>query len=298
VDKERLYSEIVNNIRDGVYFVDTERRITFWNKAAEDITGYRKEEIIGKCCQSNLLNHIDKEGRELCLLGCPLYWTLADGKQRGGEVFLRHKNGHRVPVRVGTFPVTEDGAILGAIEIFTQSSPVVYDDVLVEELTNLAMNDQLTGLANRRKIESYIDFRLSEMKRFQNNFGVVFMDIDDFGEFNNRYGHGAGDAALKSVSMSVGSSVRKNDLFGRWGGEEFVGVFEVKNGSEAIRVAEKVRALIAGTEVRVGGGGVSVTASLGVTMAKEDDTVESVIKRADSLMYRSKRAGKNRVMAD
>lgn len=295
---EDLYLTIINNLCDGVYFVDTERRITFWNKAAEDITGYKKEQILGQCCQSNLLNHIDRDGRPLCTLGCPLHATVIDGNQRKDEVFLRHKDGHRIPVYVNIFPIREEGTIVGAIEIFTPSSPIVYDDNLIEKLSNLAMNDQLTGIANRRRMESYLEYRLNELKRFQRKFCVIFMDIDNFSEFNNTYGHDMGDSVLKSVTKSVGRSVRATDLFGRWGGEEFVGVFEIKNDYEATLLAEKIRILVAGSEVPHESENLSVSASFGVTVARYGDTVASVVDRADSLMYQSKKKNKNCVTSD
>lgn len=295
---ESLYLEIINNLCDGVYFVDTERRITFWNKAAEEITGYKKEEIVGQCCQSNLLNHIDKDGRPLCLLGCPLYAAMIDGHQRKDEIFLRHKNGHRIPILVNIFPITEDENIVGAIEIFTPKSPIVYEDDLIERLSNLAMNDQLTGISNRKKLQSYIEYRLHEMKRFHNKFCVAFMDIDDFNNFNDMYGHETGDAVLTAVAKSIMHIIRKDDLFGRWGGAEFIGIFEIKNDYEAVLIAEKMRILVSKSEIPHEDSNLSVTASLGVTMARDDDTVDSIVKRIDSLTRTSKQKNKNCVTSD
>ena len=147
--QEQLYLNIINNINDGVYYVDNNRTILFWNKAAEEITGYTADEIIGKKCQDTKLNHIDKEGHPLCLLSCPLYKTIIDGVCRQDNVFVRHKNGYRIPVTVNILPVIKDGETTGAIEVFTKSSPRVYDDNLVENLTNAAMHDAITGLPNR-----------------------------------------------------------------------------------------------------------------------------------------------------
>lgn len=298
MDHEKLYKEIIDNLCDGVYFVDMNRRITFWNKAAENITGYKKEDILGKCCQHNLLNHIDKNGTQLCLYGCPLYATLVDGRQRKDNVFLRHISGYRIPITVNIFPMMDNGVIIGAIEIFTPNSQAVYDDTLIENLSNLAMNDPLTGLANRRKIESYLTYRLNEMKRFNNKFCLIFLDIDNFRYFNNTYGHEVGDGAIKSIAKSIKHIIKKNDLFGRWGGEEFVGVFEINNDFEAVLIAEKIRMLISRSEIIYKKESLAITASIGVTIAKEDDTIETLIKRADLLMYQSKQKNKNCVTSD
>ena len=298
MENEKLYLEILNNLTEGIYFVNADRQITFWNKAAEDITGFFADEMKCKRCNETQLKHIDADGHSVCDLGCPLYATIADGQQRSHEVFVRHKEGYRIPIRVNVFPMLDHGTMEGAIEVFTPNSPTVYEDDLIEELTNSAMRDRLTGLSNRRFTESYLEYRLTELKRFERKFCVIFVDIDNFGKFNNTYGHELGDEVLRNVAKSIAHIIRKVDLFGRWGGEEFIGVFEIKADSDALMIGEKVRALIANSEVEHDGEKLSVTASLGVTVAQKDETVHTVVKRADQLMYQSKQNGKNRVTVD
>ena len=298
MDRENLYLTIIENLCDGVYVVDAERRIVFWNSAAENITGYKKEEIVGQYCYMNLLSHIDTEGCALCLLDCPLYKTIKDGKSRRAEVFLRHKEGFRIPVVVNVAPIEENGEIIGALEIFARNSPTVYDDSLIEKLTNLAMHDRLTGIANRVKVENYLLYKLNEIKRFKRKFCTLFLDLDNFGSFNNKYGHQLGDTILKSVVNTVSHSVRACDLFGRWGGEEFIGIFEIKEDAAVIALAEKIRVLVSEAEVEHNGEKLSVTASIGVTVARDDDTIDTLVARADALMYESKSRGKNCVTSD
>lgn len=290
---EELYLNIINNLCDGVYFVDTERTIVFWNKAAEAITGYLAEEIVGKQCQNSQLNHIDTNGRPLCTLGCPLFATIIDGEQRKETVYVRHKKGHRFPIRVNIFPVWEDGKITGAIEVFTQNSPIVYEDNLVAHLTGIAMHDELTKLPNRRYLESFLDYKISEYKRFDRPFAVLFADIDNFGKFNNDYGHDIGDLVLTNIAESLMSNVRKTDMIGRWGGEEFVGIYSLNKSYEAAIIAEKFRLLVANTDVQVGNQPLSVSVSVGITTARPLDTAASLIERADQNMYASKKKGKN-----
>jgi len=292
---EELYLNIINNLCDGVYFVNTERTIEFWNKAAEEITGYKAEEIVGRQCQDNLLNHIDTDGRPLCTLGCPLFATIIDGQQRKETVYLRHKKGHRIPILVNIFPVRENGEITGAIEVFTQNSPIVYEDDLVEHLSGIAMHDGLTKLPNRRYLESFMDYKLSEYKRFDKAFAVLFADIDNFSTFNNDYGHDIGDLVLTNIAESLMHNVRKNDLVGRWGGEEFVGIYSINKSYEASIIAEKFRLLIANTNVIVGDQTLHVSASVGITTVRPDDTTASLVERADQNMYKSKKNGRNRV---
>ena len=293
--KEQLYLSIIDNLCDGVYFVDSNRAIQFWNKAAEEITGYSSQEIVGKQCQNSKLNHIDEEGRPLCTVGCPLFATIVDGEQRMAHVFVRHKEGYRVPITVNIFPVYENGDIVGAAEVFTRNSPTVYDDNLIEKLSGIAMHDALTGLPNRRYLESFLEYKFSEYTRFNRSFAVLFADIDNFSRFNNEYGHDVGDAVLFNIAESLKNAVRSTDLIGRWGGEEYVGIYTISEDSEAAIIGEKLRQIVANTEVMHEGEALSVSVSVGVTIVRESDTMQSVVERADHLMYESKRNGKNRI---
>ena len=298
MEAQKLYLSIINNLQDGVYFVDSSRTIRFWNKAAERITGYTSEEIVGKPCQLSNLNHIDEDGRPLCQVGCPLFATIIDGKQRSELVFVRHKDGYRIPLQVSIMPLQENGEIIGAIEIFTPSSPTQYEDNLVENLSGIAMHDELTGLPNRRYLESFLNYRLDEFTRFNKPFALVFADIDEFSSFNNTYGHDVGDLVLRNIAQTIRQNTRKNDLIGRWGGEEFLGILSVNTDYDGTILAEKIRQLIENTEIAHADTPLHVSVSVGVTTVKKDDTAESVIKRADELMYQSKASGKNRVTSD
>ena len=293
-----IYAAIVANMQDGAYFVDKNRRILFWNAAAERITGYSADEIIGKDCPSSNLNHIDEEGHPLCQVGCPLFATNIDGKRRQERVFVRHKDGHRIPIRVNIFPIYNGDEIVGSIELFTQDSPTKYDDVLITKLSGMAMHDGLTRLPNRNYLRSFLNYKLSQFKYFGQMFAVVFADIDNFSDFNNNYGHEAGDAVLKNIAETFRRDVKKDDLIGRWGGEEFLGIFMISNEYEATILAEKLRAVIEQTEVIYNEETLHVTLSLGVTVVKMDDSADSIVDRADHLMYESKSKGKNRVTSD
>lgn len=106
----------MDNLYDGVYFVDTERQITYWNKGAERIAGHPAAHMVGKRCYDNILNHVDENGNYLCFSGCPLAATIEDGKPREAEVYLKHADGHRVPILVRVSPIkNEAGIITGAL---------------------------------------------------------------------------------------------------------------------------------------------------------------------------------------
>jgi diguanylate cyclase (GGDEF)-like protein/PAS domain S-box-containing protein len=292
---EVFYKTLLDNLYDGVYFVDKERRITYWNKAAERITGYTAAEVVGKSCSDDILVHVDREGNNLCLGMCPLGDTIADGRARFSDVYLQHRDGHRLHVFVRAARILDEhGEVAGGIEVFTDTPPAAETYERYAELERLAFLDPLTGLANRRYAEITLGARLEELERYGWHFGVIFIDIDRFKDVNDRCGHDIGDEVLKMVAKTLQNSVRPFDVVSRWGGEEYVAVIAHVEGKKLVTIANRCRALVEQSRYNAEKP-VSVTVSLGVTLARQGDTVESIIKRADQLMYKSKAAGRNTV---
>lgn len=293
------FQQLVDNLFDGLYIVDNARTITYWNKAAEKITGYTADEVVGFRCMDGILVHVDDQGNNHCSGMCPLAHTLEDGSVREAEVFLHHKEGHRVPVWVRTTPLKdENGRIVGATELFTDLSNQSVISEKMRELEKRATLDKLTGLPNRGHIEPEIDARLAELKRYDTKFGVLFCDIDHFKNFNDNYGHDVGDAILKSVANTLKCNTRPFDVIGRWGGEEFVGVVRNVERDILCRVGERFRILVENTYIPNQDTNLNVTISIGATIAQATDTVETLVKRADQYLYESKLSGRNRLTAD
>lgn len=288
------YERIIENLHDGLYFVDRDRIITYWNKGAERISGFTAEEVVGKSCGDNILTHVDSHGNNLCTGMCPLAETIKDGRLREAEVYMHHKDGHRIPVSVRVSTLTDnDGIIIGGIELFTDISNQEAIKLRVKELEELALLDNLTRLANRNYIEREIKNRFQEKKRLNVPFGVLFMDIDHFKKINDSYGHVVGDNVLKFIARSFVANARSFDLYGRWGGEEFIGIIRNVEGKELELIGNRVRVLVENSYIIHENKKLYVTISIGATLVKEDDTIDSLIKRADSLMYKSKTAGRN-----
>jgi len=285
---------IIENMYDGLYFVDKERKIIFWNKAAERLTGFSSEEVVGSSCADNILIHVDSVGNELCKGMCPLAATIQDGRTREAEVFLHHKQGHRVPVSVRVTPLTNDkGEIIGGIELFTDISSRDALKLRIEELKRLALIDTLTDLPNRRHLESELSVKQQGFQDSKLSYGILFLDIDRFKRINDEYGHHAGDEILKVIARTLIETARPFDTIGRWGGEEFVCVFPNVDAERLNNIAERIRMLIQHSRAHVNGHNIAVTVSIGGTLARIDDTPDSIIQRADSAMYFSKKKGRN-----
>lgn len=296
VDIQALSHELLDGLFDGVYFVDQKRRICYWNEGARELTGFTQADILHKQCFEGLLAHVDETGASLCFNQCPLTATLGDGMRHEAEVYLRHKEGHRVPVWVRVAPIrNRDGKIVGAVEVFSDISAKKNLERRAGELEQMASLDPLTGLCNRRYMTLKLGQAIEEVEQFAKNIGLLMIDLDHFKLINDEFGHAAGDVVLKMASETILRNVRGTDTLGRWGGEEFLAMVSDVTHRELEMVAEKCRALVAQSSVQFGERRVSVTASMGGAMILPGDTVDGAVKRADELMYRSKTLGRNRV---
>jgi diguanylate cyclase (GGDEF)-like protein len=162
----------------------------------------------------------------------------------------------------------------------------------VAELQQLALVDSLTGLPNRRHLESHILSRLEELRRNQWMFGVLFVDVDDFKHINDHFGHNVGDEVLRMVGRTLDENSRYFDMIGRWGGEEFVAIIGNTPLPMLKDVGERLRMLVERSGLK-GAQEIQVTISVGGTVAIPEDSIESLIRRADDKLYEAKRAGRN-----
>jgi diguanylate cyclase (GGDEF)-like protein len=227
---------------------------------------------------------------------CPLAFTMTDGQAREAEIYLHHRDGHRVPVFVRSSPLkTPEGTIMGGAELFTDISSADAIELRLKELEEMALLDGLTHLANRRYMERELATRFAEHGRMGILFGILFMDIDHFKKFNDTYGHDVGDKVIKYVADTLTKNSRPFDLVGRWGGEEFVAIIRNVSSRQLEQLGERMRVLVENSYLSVGGNRLSVTISIGATLIGDNDTAETVVKRADTLLYESKRQGRNRL---
>jgi diguanylate cyclase (GGDEF)-like protein/PAS domain S-box-containing protein len=295
VTQEILYKHILDNISDGIYVITAQRRIVYWNPAAERVTGFGPGEMVGKTCCETFLRQIDEEGAPSCG-GCPGMLALGDHAMHEKSVFFQHRDGYRIPVVLKATPIFgPGGTLLGVAHIFQDNTynELVYQNL--EELKKQVYVDRLTGLFNRQYLEMRIEGKIDEFRRYGWAFGLIFIDIDHFKDVNDRYGHSAGDEILKLVARTFSSNTRPSDAFGRWGGEEFVGLISSAEEHDLFKLARRFRMLVANSDLRRDSEVVHVTISVGATLVRLDDTVESLVTRADQLMYQSKQNGRNRV---
>lgn len=296
-EDRNFYKSIIDNLYDGVYITNRERVIMYWNKGAERITGYDSDEVVGSSCRDNLLNHVTAEGVQLCQDLCPLAACMKDGQPRDNDVFLHHADGHRVPVMVRVAPLRDaQGEIVGAVETFSSDMKGTAARHELRELRRIVKTDKLTQVSSRSYLEGRLHGVIAELEHQRSTAGLLFMDIDHFKQCNDTYGHDVGDKVLRMVAATLRHNVRKEDTVGRWGGEEFLAIlYDVATVEELQGIAEKLRTLVAHSRLDLEAVNLTVTISMGATLFLPADTPDTVVRRADELMYESKRAGRNRV---
>ncbi len=157
---------LVDNVPQGLYLVDRDRRIQTWNAAAERLTGYKREEVIGRCCGDGILEHVNEAGEPMCGERCPLLLAAQLGVECSAEVYLHHKAGHRVPVHVRAGPIRDAaGKLTGMAETFTDNTARLELLERARSLERMALIDGLTGIGNRRYCEQVVKQHIDNLHR-------------------------------------------------------------------------------------------------------------------------------------
>ena len=196
--------------------------------------------------------------------------------------FVIQKKGEAYPLET----LKERNTLLGKL-VETKTNEL---NIAMRELEKLATTDKLTNIYNRYKFEEFLTYEMERVNRYNEKFSLLMFDVDFFKDINDTYGHLTGDRVLKEIATITKTSIRKIDIFARWGGDEFVILFPSTNLDSARMIAEKLRKAIFshnyGIEKRV-------SVSIGVTQYLKKESIESVIKRVDNLLYIAKNNGRN-----
>jgi diguanylate cyclase (GGDEF)-like protein/PAS domain S-box-containing protein len=291
---------LLERLFDGVCLVDPHGRITAWNTAAQQLTGWAPDDLVGRTGPDELRVRLPPNGADDEPADDPLHATLRDGQARETEAYLRHRQGHLIPIRVRTLVRRDErGAIVGAWEIFSDNTPRIVLQRQTEELERQAFLDPLTGIGNRAAAERAIERRLEDLRRHGTPLAVLLADLDMLVRVNDRWGREVGDRVLRMVAGTLHHGVRSGtDAVYRWGGEEFVVLVHLTGGDPLRRFGEKLRQLVERSGFDGPDGRIAVTVSIGATRATPDDAPDLLVRRADAWLVRSKEAGRNRVTCE
>lgn len=281
--------DLYDNAPCGYHSLDAAGRIVQINQTELDWLGRSKDDVIGR----PFPDFITEASRATFRKNFPEF--LKCGHVRDVELELVRKDGSTMPVLISATAIRDDaGALL-------MSRTTMFDITerkrLELRLDQLARTDVLTGLSNRRDFYAHAERELARSRRFGTPLSLVMLDIDHFKQVNDRHGHAAGDEVLKTLSEVCRSVLRSTDIPARLGGEEFAILMPQTVPEQAVDIAERLRARLAGTPVAIRDGlAVSFTVSIGVAPILDTDrNVDTMLGRADAALYEAKRNGRNQV---
>jgi len=291
------FRHILDAISDGVYVTASDRTVVYWSAGAERITGYAPDEVVGHRCDEELLVHTDLTGSRLCVSGCPLQDCIDTGEERSiNEVFLRRKDGERLAVYVKT-AVFAIGERRYGVEIFGELESVAGKELAgrIQELSDSAVSDPLTGLFNRRYLDAALAQQFAMFKRLGRRYGVIQMDIDTLKQINDRLGHAAGDEAIRFVAGILSHNAREMDIAARFGGDEFVIICGLASSDDLTGYGRRLVQLVHDSRFSLAeDAGLRLTVSAGGSLVAPDDQDErAVLGRADAAMYAAKHRGRD-----
>jgi len=280
-----IFRQIVDQLEIGVYVVDRARKIQYWNRGAELITGFLSQDVVGRFCRDNILVHCDDENPSLCQGECPLTEAMRAGEPQTSQLYLRHHAGYRVPVEMRAIPVhAKDGSIAGAVEIFTEHAAVPELANQSSVFAACGCLDEPTGVPNHALTETYLREQLDLFERHRIPFAIFVVRADRLKDFQALHGHEAVIAILNAIAHTLRHTLRATDFLGRWEEDSFLIMLPFAGRGPLEPAVDRLRNVVSCTAIPWWGDLLSVNISAGLVKAHEDDTLESLkIKIAAAL---------------
>ncbi|MGZ5050089.1 MAG: PAS domain S-box protein [Methylobacter sp.] len=282
----RITASVFDNTQEAILITDANNAILDVNPAFTHITGYSREEVLGK--NPRLLS----SGRQDKLFYAEMWQSLQNNKAWRGEVWNRRKSGEVYAELLSISVICSDnGEVMRHVGVFSDISYIKEHEA---ELSRVAHYDVLTGLPNRVLLADRMKQALAHATREQSMVAVCYLDLDGFKAINDNMGHEAGDQVLIDVARRIENTIRGGDTVARLGGDEFVVLLSLKPGEKCVSTLERLLAVIA-QPIMIKGLSNTVGVSIGVSiypMYGED--ADTLLRHADQAMYTAKQSGKNR----
>lgn len=282
----RLYSEVFSHVGEGIMITDADNRVIEINDAVTRITGFPRDELIGKTPRT-LRSGIHEPAFYEALWG-----TLRERGHWQGEIFDRHRDGRVIPLLESISEVRDaEGALTHHIAVLTDISSLKETQT---RLDFLAHHDALTELPNRLLFSDRLEHAIEFARRGDRTIALLFIDLDRFKTINDSLGHHVGDQLLIETARRLRDLVRSSDTLARLGGDEFVVLMETTaTHAAADRLADKIVAAFK-QPFAIGGIDLHIGCSIGITLFPDDgDDAATLLKNADVAMYQAKEAGRD-----
>ncbi len=281
----RLAAKVFHRAGEGISITDADSRIITVNDAFTTVTGYSREEVVGRSPA------VLKSGRHSPEFYEEMWAAIKRDGWWQGEIWNRRKNGEVYPEWLTVNAVKDEhGVITNYVGIFSDITVIKSSQRRIEYL---ATHDDLTNLPNRSLFTDRVKHAIARAKRTHTNIVVMFIDLDNFKVINDTMGHDVGDLLLKEASTRLLDCVREEDTVARLGGDEFTVLLEDTDYTMASVIAERIIDQL-GTPFGIHGRELFVSASIGMSVFPTDgEDSQTLLKNADTAMYRAKDQGKN-----
>jgi diguanylate cyclase (GGDEF)-like protein/PAS domain S-box-containing protein len=283
-----IYQTVLDKLQTGVYIVDRNRRIRFWNEGAEQITGYLRQDVVGRFLRDHLLTtgdgvkDLDSEQDD------PINLVFRDGKPSIMDVSILHKDGYRVPIVLRTSPIRNShGGVIGAAESFEKNRSASDWTRRQAGFADFGCLDSVTGVAAQSFMETQLRENLTTFAEHNIPFGILLIQIDHMDQFRTSRGPGVVSTILRVIAQSVENCVRPTDLVGCWGANQFIAILLECRESEVALVGERVRKMICQAEIEWWGDKFSVTSPVGGAGCRVGDNSELLLARAAASLQES-----------
>ena len=248
-----FFRSVLDNLHVAVYVVDREGKILFWNDGAERITGYLRQDVIGRLYTDNFLGETDGDDNELTDALAPTTTAMREGRPTQALVSMRHKSGHRIPVQLWAFPVrNSDGVIVGAAESFEESIALAEWDRRQTKLASYGCIDEASGVLNHGVMQSHIGENIRLFEEHHVPFSILCMEMDHLDKVQSRDGPGAIAVILRVVGQTLESTVRPTDFLGRWQSNQFLAILTECSGTKSSALPSASAAWLTHQESRGG----------------------------------------------
>ncbi len=272
-DNPRLFRTALEELPVGIYIVDRDQRIRFWNRGAENIIGHLAHEVVGRLCGEPIA--CDQHGHTLCGKDCPVTATLRDGQRRQITAFYLHNRGHRVPVNIRTQAIARNGeAVDGAIVLFEEAMTARDES---GESSTFGCLDPVTGVPSHRLTRALLGECIAGMQESRHGFGVLRIRVLGLDEFRSQHGPRSAIPFLQSTARTLRHCLDPDSFLGRWGEDEFIVLLPSANPLSTATTAELAWTLVTHSEVRWWGDSFPVQAVVTRTVAQPGDKLEKLL---------------------
>jgi len=293
-DDPAVYRTVLESLQTGIYVVDANQKIVFWNEGAEKITGYLAQDVLGHDVQQTIVKSDKIYKPVLVETSDALLTALRDGRPAMADLPILHKSGHRVFLRVRAVPIRNShGSIIGAAESFEENPAASEWDRRQNKLADYGCLDPVSGVLNQSMIQSHLREGLTTFSQHQMPFSILCIAIDNLEQLRKMNGLGIIAPVLRVVAQTVENSLRPTDFLGRFGENEFLALLTECSFSEVGLVAERLRKMVSQSHVQWWGNEINLTASFGAASLLAGDDVDSIVKRAQQSLERSTVEGGN-----